>query len=119
MTTTQIGTVSELLVLTRLCREGASVAIPFGQQAGWDLLVEDSGKWLKIQVKTAFLRYKKRQPYVNCIRMHRSSDRHYKVGEFDLMIAVLPETDEMWRLPANVVIGRRALALTDAFKWTS
>jgi len=117
------GTLSELLVLTRLVREGYSIAIPFGNQKGWDCLVETPSGWDKYQVKTAYRRSDRPSISVDCIRSgdpkskDRGRDRGYSEGELDFLIAVDLDSCMMWKLPSEKVVGRRSRVLTTEFIW--
>jgi hypothetical protein len=126
MNQSQKGNYCELLVLTRLVQEGKSIAIPYGNQSGWDLLVSENGVWKKWQVKTVRQRAASgKTMYLDFIR---SADRKngrggagakgYSAGEFDYMIAVLPATGEMWKITASDCINRRCLTFhRDNYVW--
>ena len=123
MNTSQKGDYCGLLVLARLVKEGAVTAIPYGNQTGWDLLVEGTNGWEKWQVKTAYKRSGRGSIYIDCIRSgdpkSKNRSRGYEAGEFDYLVAVLPETGEMWKIPASYVIGRRCITVQsdNAFRW--
>lgn len=101
MNPTQRGKLSELLVLTRLVEENYQVAIPFGNQSGWDLLVEIDGVWEKWQIKTAWQNADRTELRVSCYSGGGKRKRQYEKGEFDYLIAVHPETNRMWKFPFN------------------
>ena len=123
--TSKKGDYSELLALARLVREGYDVAIPYGNQAGWDLLVEIDGKWEKWQVKTA----RRSKPgckslRVPCKRFRSLGDGKrafikYEDGDFDILLAVQPDTGWMWKIPFRDIKGRDNIYLPDnsEFRW--
>ena len=115
------GKCAELLVLSKLMREEHQIAIPFGNQGGWDCLVEEDDKWMKYQIKSTRKRKRCINKEIDCRRsyvMRRDPPRReYKKGDFDFMIAVDIETQEMWRIPAKDIIGRTSIALTDKYVW--
>lgn len=123
MNTSKKGDYCELLVLSRLVREGRTTAIPYGNQSGWDLLVEDDNGWSKWQIKTAYKRGGRGSIYIDCIRSgdpkSKNRNRGYAVGDFDFLIAVHPETGATWKIPAEKAIGRRCMALSYGceFSW--
>ena len=122
MNTTQKGKHSELLVLARLAKDGVTVAIPFGGQSGWDFLVETQSGWQKWQVKTAYHRPQRGSIYVDCIRGgdprgKRRGSRQYHKGDFDVLVAVFPESAEMWKVPAHIAIGRRCIVVGKDYEW--
>ena len=111
----------ELEVIQKFLRQGCPVAIPFGNQSGWDLLVECGGKWLKVQVKCAYRRSKRGSMYVDCIRSGdprmKNRSRKYKKGDFDVLIAVEHPIGRTWWIDAECVIGRRAMTLNYDNAW--
>ena len=115
------GKCAELLVLSKLMREEYQIAIPFGNQGGWDCLVEEGGKWMKYQIKTARKRKQCVHKEIDCRRsyvMRRNPPRReYKKGDFDFMVAVDIETQEMWKIPAIDVIGKTMKTLTNNYAW--
>lgn len=50
--TKQTGDVSTAMILAALLRAGKNVLIPFGDRNKYDLVIEDSGKFIRIQCKT-------------------------------------------------------------------
>ena len=125
LNTTQKGNLAELQVLARLLADGKTIALPFGNQHSWDLLFEENGQFLKVQVKTAYRRNGRpnsRFLYVSGLRgggtgAKRYQDRKYKEGEFDVLIVVDLDSGEMWKLPAKNIIQKHSLALTDEYLW--
>jgi len=115
------GKCAELLVLSKLMREEHQIAIPFGNQGGWDCLVEEDDKWMKYQIKSTRKRKRCINKEIDCRRsyvMRRDPPRReYKKGDFDFMIAVDIETQEMWRIPAKDIIRRTSIALTNKYVW--
>lgn len=127
MNKSQKGDYCELLVLARLVKEGRLVALPFGNQAGWDLLVynPDSG-WERWQIKTARQRAESgKTVYVDFIRTRDRNNgrggagaKGYKESEFDWLIAVLPDTGQMWQLPISECANRRCRTFSvEEFVW--
>jgi hypothetical protein len=80
------GDVAELLLLTELVSRGLSVAIPFGHNNYYDVVVEHgvSKKLLKVQVKTANVKHNKNS--------YKFNDMTKYVGQVDF-IAFLVEGD--------------------------
>ena len=112
----QKGDYSELLVLTELARLERRVAIPFGNSEGYDLLVEGrNGVWKTIQVKSAFRRGARGDRiYVDTIRgTSLSKKRGYERGQFDFLVAVLPEERRFWVVPFDEMEGRRCLTISE------
>lgn len=122
MNSYQIGDACEILVLEKLSLSGIEMAIPFGNQRGWDILAKMDGTWYELQVKSVHLR-NSGSLEVDCIRSgdprskNRANNRKYEDGSFDWLIAVHLSTKRLWKIPFSVVAGRRSLVLTDMYLW--
>ena len=116
------GKYCELLVLTRLTQEQKEIAIPYGTQKGWDILVWENTKWEKWQIKTACKRKRTADNiYVACRKSNRSGVEKgkYKEGDFDYLVAVYPETGEMWKIPIKLILNQIYFSLKTFQKETS
>ena len=123
------GKLSELLVLSRLMSEGFNIAIPFGNQKGWDILVENGTSWERWQIKTAHPRHTNRPNdllSVSCFRRSDSSKHQkiiYEKADFDVLAAIYPVTEELWVIPISNLKHKASLSLTspeyEQFKWAS
>ncbi|MBA7704951.1 hypothetical protein ES703_113774 [subsurface metagenome] len=125
MSTRQKGDLCELFVLTQLVKRGYTIALPYGRQPGWDLLVEVNGKWEKWQVKMAafrapYKRHDKTLPYAPSTRSvgPKRIQTKYQKGDFDYLLAVDPERETIWKIPADIAIPKRSIPLrTNTFLW--
>ncbi len=113
------GDCGELLVLAHLIQMDAKVAIPFGNQSGWDLLVEHADGWKRYQVKVARKRNQSSRPTIDCRRSMRrnGSRRTYAKGDFDFMVAVDIESVSFWRFPYQQISNRCSIALMPESQW--
>lgn len=125
MDTRQKGDLSELLVLAELVKRGYAIAIPYGSQPGWDLLVEVDGKWEKWQVKTVQRSpeaynhpYAQIQKGGSTPRVHIQYKKEYKKGDFDVLIVVDSENDVMWKIPGYIALTKKHMSLkSNTFLW--
>lgn len=109
------GNYCELLALARLVREGYEIAIPYGQQRGWDLLVSVNGKWEKWQVRAS----RRRKPHFKTVAVNLQSYHYRASGQrierrpskesFDVLLAVDPDTGWMWKVNIEDIIGRSTI----------
>ena len=116
MNTRQKGDYSELVVLAELVGQERRVAVPYGQSEGFDMLVEGrSGKWSKIQVKTAYRRgLRSNRIYLDTIRgTSLNKKRGYTEGAFDFLIGVLPVERLFWVVPFARMRSRRCITLDE------
>lgn len=105
----QKGNIAELVALTELLKAGAQVAIPYGNCPGYDLLAQSfSGRWIRVQVKTAYKRAsRKGTTYVDFLRGSGSiRRRQYAETDFDVLVAVRPD-GHWWAFSVREVAGKR------------
>lgn len=94
-----IGERSEALILARLLLNGEVVLQPFGDNQRYDLVVDRSGSFLRIQCKTGRI-------HNGVIRFQSSSNagggpkRGYR-GEIDLFGVYCPDNDTVYMVPVN------------------
>ena len=105
--TKTVGDISEAFVLAEFLRAGFQVLRPFGENSRYDLVVEVSGRFLRVQCKTA-----SKVPAVDAIRFKARSVRHQNHGskvivsqtyrnEADLFAAYSPVTGQVYVLPVD------------------
>ncbi len=105
------GTRSEEAVLAALLKLGKKVLVPYGGTSSYDLVIEDNGNFLRIQVKTGWLTNGAiafnscSQPWVR---------RSYH-GRADLFAVYSPELDSVYLVPVGAVrIGTDARLRVDS-----
>lgn len=118
-----IGTYSELAVALAFVAQGCCVTLPFGNQPGWDLLVQEGGVWLRVQVKTVKPDAGARPSISHLKAGRRGHDRTgevrgvYTAEDMDVIIAVHPETGVMWRVPSTAFGVAGSITLGEALLW--
>lgn len=110
------GKYSELIAITHFMNEGLQIAMPFGNQSGWDFLVKENGKWMEVQVKTGQIRANggascelSRCNGLKAAKYGKS--RTYTEEDCDYIAAVLPECGSVWVIPIANAVGKRRLPL--------
>jgi hypothetical protein len=100
--TKSVGDISEVAALHALMFAGYHVAIPFGENNRYDLIIEKEGVLSRVQVKTGRLRAG--SIIFNCYssHVHRSGIecRRY-VGEVEFFAVYCPEINEVYLIPAT------------------
>jgi len=98
------GTLTELLLATRLLETGYSVSKPFGDNQRYDLILDDNGSLLRVQCKTARLRNgvvvfntRSSSKFTN-----NGKDRHYR-GEIELFGVYCPDNQGYYLVPVDTV----------------
>lgn len=93
-----IGEISEAIVLARLIELGYAVSIPFGNNQRYDMIVDDGGIMVRVQVKTGRL-YRGSIVFPTCSTNGFTGERRNYLGEADDFIVYCPQTDEVYRVP--------------------
>ena len=103
------GELSEGIVLAYLLKKGYSVSIPFGNNQRYDFILDEGGKLLKVQCKTA--------RFTNgCVCFSVASVNGFNgkrttyAGQEDLFLVYCPQTDAVYRFPAEEA-GKSAMYL--------
>lgn len=93
-----IGEISEGVVLAHLLKSGKTVLLPFGNNARYDMVVDEEGVLVRAQVKTGRL--------ANGIITFKTSSvngftgkRTSYVGGADIFLVYCPETEGVYRVP--------------------
>lgn len=97
-----VGEISEAIVLARLVQLGFCVSQPFGNNQRYDFVVDDGSELRRVQVKTGRLR----RGYVvfatRSINPYNHTQRAY-IGQADDFVVYCPETNEIYRVPVDLV----------------
>ena len=98
------GKLCEAITIASFIGDGFQVALPFGNQAKWDLLVNrnDGAGWLTVQVKAA----RKYRGFIQTSVCIGSPPRKITKEDVDLVVAVYPEDGRLWILGPEVFTTR-------------
>jgi hypothetical protein len=100
--TKSVGDISEVAALHALASAGYRVAIPFGENQRYDLIIEKEGVLARVQVKTGRLR--SGSVIFNCYstHLHRKgvACRRYD-GEIEYFAVYCPEVGDVYLIPAG------------------
>lgn len=100
----QKGCATEALVLSYVLQMGFSVSIPFGDKNRYDQIWDINGKLLKIQIKTARLNEKEKNPKnvsirFNCRSVVNGKVKKYSKNEIDFFATYW--NDEVYLIPVE------------------
>jgi len=98
MNTSEKGDASEAAVIAALKLQGYQVSIPFGDSARYDLIVDDGGELLKVQVKTATEQRQSGAVTFNCYTDSyknggNRNTKHYTSDDIDGFAVYAPSLD--------------------------
>ena len=99
MNTKDKGDISEAMILARLLQLGKKVAIPFGENHRYDLLIDDDGEFTRVQCKTA--RIHKGCVVFNARSTNARISTNYR-GEADLFIVYCPQIEKFYQVAVTV-----------------
>ncbi|MGH2963187.1 MAG: group I intron-associated PD-(D/E)XK endonuclease, partial [Solirubrobacterales bacterium] len=113
VTRKQKGDLAELMVACDLRRRGCKIAIPFGEESDYDLVIDRGGKLERVQVKHADSRGEviSVQCYSNSLTNGRArSVKRYTAAMIDWLAVYDRATDRSYYIPARELgSGRREL----------
>lgn len=97
-----VGERSEGQILAVFLKAGKTVLIPFGDSQRYDLVLDEDGKFIRVQCKTG--RIEKGCIVFNSCSVNWSTKvrRDYK-GQADLFAIYVPETSQTYLLPVDSV----------------
>lgn len=102
-----VGEISEAIVAAHLIKLGRRVAIPFGNNQRYDLIVDDGKSLFRVQVKTGKLKR-------GCVVFYTCSSngftfekRNYR-GQIDVFAVYCPQNGEIYWVPVDAVGGAGA-----------
>lgn len=111
------GELSEALILAALLRAGKVVLHPFGDNQRYDLVIDEDGKFIRVQCKTARL-HEKRSVLVfsTCSsQTHRGKGTQNYRGQIELFGVYSPDLDKVYFVPVGSVgLVEAKLRLTPA-----
>jgi len=97
-----IGEKSEGQVLARLLSLGKTVLIPFGDNQRYDFVVEDDGKFVRVQCKTGRVKDGRVSFPSSSSSYHRGGGRKDYRGQVDFFGVYCEGTNECYWVPVNV-----------------
>lgn len=103
MNSKAIGERSEAMVIAALLRAGKVVLQPFGDNQRYDLVIDETGKFTRIQVKTG--RLKGGTVYADTCSsyVHRGGGKRGYAGEADVFAIYSPDLDKIFMIPVENV----------------
>jgi len=113
----QKGTYSELLAMAYYVKLGWFVSKPINDFGEYDLLIDNNtGKPLRVQVKTAYWDNSKKRYLISLVTSHirgngRKPNKKYKENSFDRLIAIEPNNQVIYEFSIFDVVGKRSITV--------
>lgn len=116
MNTKDIGDISEAVAIAAFVKVGMTVLKPFGDNRRYDLVVDISGRFIRVQCKTARLKngavyFEPCSSYV-----HRGGSKKGYRGEIEFFAVYSPDKDRLYVVPVDDVGERGCKLRVDATK---
>ncbi len=99
----EIGDTAVAQVLARLLKKGNAILLPFGDSQRYDLVLDEKGKFSRIQCKSGRVRD-------GCVRFNTSSTEWYKVhhrksykGQIDYFGVYCADLDKAYLVPIDAI----------------
>jgi hypothetical protein len=104
----ELGEIAEAEFLRTVLRKKIAVSKPWGENQGYDFILDDHGTLRRVQVKAAF-RGDKSRGY--SLRAYRSSKRSYTAQDIDVLAGYVDPGKVWYLFPVRVIRKLRSLKL--------
>lgn len=108
------GSIAELTAATFMVKKGYDVYFPITINPKADFIATKDDETLKVQVKKASWSKTGDFKYLQVRILGKLKGDHqriYKLNDFDVLMVVDSDTDRIWYIPVEEVIGRTSLYL--------
>jgi PD-(D/E)XK endonuclease len=104
----ELGEIAEAEFLRTVLRKKIAVSKPWGENRGYDFILDDEGRLNRVQVKAAF-RGEQERGY--SLRTYRSSKRCYTAKDIDVLAGYVDPGRVWYLFPVRVIKKLRSLKL--------
>ena len=104
----ELGEIAEAEFLRTVLRKRIAVSKPWGENRGYDFILDDEGRLNRVQVKAAF-RGEQERGY--SLRTYRSSKRCYTAKDIDVLVGYVDPGRVWYLFPVRVIKKLRSLKL--------
>jgi hypothetical protein len=94
-----VGDITQSHVMAALLKSGKKILMPFGDNCRYDLVVEDSGRFIRIQCKTGKVSCGAVAFAVASSQYHRGGKRQDYRGQIDAFGVFCPENGKVYMIP--------------------
>lgn len=95
-----VGERTEGIILGELCRLGKVVLLPFGNNQRYDLVIDEGGTFVRVQIKTAYYSNGCVAFKANSLNAFTGHRRTYH-GEADVFMVYSAKTDKVYVVPVE------------------
>lgn len=96
-----VGELSEAAVVHHLIRAGYDLAKPLGDNARYDLIIDDGDRFLRVQIKTGRLVEGVIRFEASSSQAHRGRGRQSYRGQIELFAVYSPDLDKTYLVPVD------------------
>lgn len=97
------GEKTQAIILAHLVKQDKKVLLPFGDNQRYDLVIDENGKFIRAQCKTAWKRSDSVIAFNVCsVDWYKKARRSY-LKEIDIFLVYSPDTDKVYQIPIDEV----------------
>lgn len=109
------GEAAEARFLAKATHLGLRVAVPWGDSATYDLIVDGQGKLSRVQLKSVWVRRSNnRQAYQVCVCRGNDRKQPYAATEVDFVVILVCAEPAWYIIPVRALAGRKAVRLASS-----
>jgi hypothetical protein len=97
------GDLSEITVMLALARMGHAILMPYGENQRYDFVIEEDGKFSRVQVKTGRLRLGSIMFNAQSTHAHRNGGARPYAGEIEFFGVYCPDVERVFLVPVDEV----------------
>jgi hypothetical protein len=103
------GEWAELQFMARAAKAGLRITFPWGEMARYDVVVENRGNFVRVQVKSTA--YQRPEGCYICGAHPSATSPPYKRGDFDFLAAYVIPEDLWYIIPAKLIVSGKKSAI--------
>jgi hypothetical protein len=101
MNTKQIGDISEAMIAAALLKSGRVLLKPFGDNQRYDLVIDDGGRFLRVQCKTGRLKNGAIEFSFQISYHHTGGSNRSYFGEIEYFAVYCPQNNKVYLVPED------------------
>lgn len=99
----EVGERSEGMILAALLKAGKVILLPFGDNQRYDLVIDEGGRFVRVQCKTARLRKGALIFHTCSSQAHKGLGTNDYRGQVEMFGVYSPDRDEVYLVPVDEV----------------
>jgi hypothetical protein len=101
MNTKDVGERSEAQILAKLLNAGKVILMPFGDNQRYDLVIDEGGKFIRVQCKTGRIKNGILRFPTCSSSTHRGGKKKGYRGQIELLMVYCPDNNKIYSIPVD------------------